>query len=133
VETLVKIMPVANFQFAGLIIYQTDDDFIQAGHAYCDDSTICIGEGLYLDNYVDSTFQSPNYATPYNSGELVYLRLQRQGNTYTFFTSPDGDNWTEVGQHQNGMDPLFIGLVAAQNTSTPIPALFDYFEVTEIQ
>ena len=132
-ETAVKFIPVANFQFAGLIIYQTDADFIQAGRAYCDDATICIGEGLYLDNYVNSTFQSPNYETPYDSGELVYLRLQRQGDAYTFFASPDGSDWTEIGQQQNEMDPLFIGLISAQNTTNPISALFDYFEVTEIQ
>ena len=131
VETAVKIVPVADFQFAGLIIYETDSDFIQAGRAYCDDPGTCIGEGLYLDNYVDSTFQPPNYGTPYDSGELVYLRLQRQNDVYTFFASPDGSEWTEIGQHQNEMDPLFIGLIAAQNTSSPIPALFDYFEVTE--
>jgi len=132
-ETAVKIIPVANFQFAGLIIYETDSNFIQAGRAYCDNPTTCIGEGLYLDNYVNSTFQSPNFATPYDSGELVYLRLQRQDDIYTFFASPDKNDWTEIGQHQNKMDPLFIGLIAAQNISSPIPALFDYFEVTEFE
>ena len=132
-ETAVKIVPVADFQFVGLIIYAADSDFIQAGRAYCDDPGTCIGEGLYLDNFVNSTFQPPNYGTPYNSGELIYLKLQRQGDTYTFFTSPDGSEWTEIGQQQNKMDPLFIGLIAAQNISTPIPALFDYFEVTEVE
>jgi len=132
-ETAVKTVPVADFQFAGLIIYETDTDFIQAGRAYCDDPGICIGEGLYLDNYVNSTFQSPNYGTHYDLGELVYLRLQRQGDTYIFFASPDGNDWTQIGQHQNEMNPLSIGLIAAQNISAPIPALFDYFEVIEIK
>jgi len=130
-ETAVKIVPVADFQFAGLIIYEADSDFIQAGRAYCDDPTKCIGEGLYLDNYINGTFQSPNYGTPYDAGDLVYLKLQRQGNTYNFFASPDGADWTEIGKQQNEMNPLFIGLIAAQNTANPIQALFDYFEVND--
>jgi len=129
-ETALRFVPQANFQFAGLIVYQSDADFVQAGRAYCLDSAVtCIGDGLYLDNYVNNTFQSPNFATPYDSGELVHLRLQRTGAAYIFSASPDGINWSEIGQQENGMDPLFIGLIATQNNSGLLPALFDYFEV----
>jgi hypothetical protein len=51
---------------------------------------------------------------------------------YTFFSSPDGTDWTEIGGQENDMDPLFIGLIAAQNGSNLLPALFDYFEVIEL-
>jgi beta-xylosidase len=132
IETALRFVPTANYQFAGLIVYRSDADFIQAGRAYCVDIETCIGEGLYLDNYANSTFQYPNFATPYDSGELVYLRLQRRNEMYTFFSSPDGTDWTEIGGQENDMDPLFIGLIAAQNGSNLLPALFDYFEVIEL-
>jgi len=134
IETSLEFEPVANFQFAGLIVYESDSDFLQAGHAFCEGTDVCIGEGLYFDRYNDSTFQSPNFAMPFDGDALVYLRLQRTGDTYTFFASSDGFNWTEVGRHQSRLQPLQIGLVAAQNNDgLPLPARFGYFMLTEFE
>jgi beta-xylosidase len=134
IETSLIFEPAANFQFAGLIVYQSDADFMQAGRAYCEGTDICIGSGLYFDNFSASTFEDLNFATPYEYGELAYLRLQREADLYTFFSSPDGINWTEVGQHQNGLEPRLVGLVAAQNNDgVPVPVHFDYFTVSTLK
>jgi len=133
IETLLHFKPVADFQFAGLIIYQSDVDFLQAGRAYCAASDVCLGDGLYFDNFINSSWQAKNFATTYKQGDEVYLRLQRKGELYTFFASSDANNWTEIGQQRSGLEPLLIGLTAAQNTDGPIPARFDYFQVTGLQ
>ena len=134
IEASLEFEPVANFQFAGLVVYQSDVDFLQAGHAYCQPSGTCIGSGLYFDNYSRNTVQSSNLAASYEGGELIYLRLQRKGHIYTFFSSLDGINWTEMGQHQNGLESLLVGLVADQNNDgLPISARFGYFQITELR
>lgn len=134
IETSLDFEPVANFQFAGLVVYESDADFLQAGRAFCEGTESCIGSGLYLDHYVSSTFQPPNFATPYDAGKLVYLRLQRKADMYTFFASPDGLNWTEIGQQQSDIDPLQVGLMAAQNNDgVPLPASFDYFMISAVE
>ena len=46
IETKVTIHPQANFQFAGLIIYESPSNLIQAGRAFCDLPEVCLGEGL---------------------------------------------------------------------------------------
>lgn len=131
VETKVTVRPQANFQFAGLIVYESPQNLIQAGRAFCDAPDLCVGEGLYVDHYSDGSFVSPNFATAYTEEE-VYLRILRQGDTYTIQTSSDGSEWVLLGEHVSPMNPLQIGLVAGQNTTEAIPALFDYFEVRGI-
>jgi beta-xylosidase len=131
IETKVAVRPQANFQFAGLIVYESASNFIQAGRAFCDDPDLCAGEGLYVDHYNGGTWTAPNFATAYTEDE-VYLRLTRQGDTYTFETSSDGSEWSLLGEHDSQINPLQIGLVAGQNTAEVIPAVFDYFEVRSV-
>ncbi len=134
IEASLEFEPVANFQFAGLVVYQTDVDFLQAGRAYCKPSGTCIGSGLYFDNYSRNKITNSNLATPYEGGKLIYLRLQRRGDMYTFFSSPDGITWTEMGQHQNELEPLLVGVVADQNNDgVPLPAHFGYFQISELK
>jgi beta-xylosidase len=134
IETSLVFDPAANFQFAGLMIYESDSDFLQAGRAFCQGGDNCIGDGLYFDRYTAGAFQGPNFAAPYEVGILVHLRLQRRGDAYTFFASADGISWTEIGRHQSDLEPRRVGLVAAQNNEgIPIPARFDYFMLTELR
>lgn len=63
----------------------------------------------------------------------MYLRLRREGNSYTAYGSLDGTNWQVIGTHQSPMSADFIGLTAAQaNGSEPGPAQFDYFTVNAL-
>lgn len=129
-ETRLNFSPAANYQVAGLIVYQSDVDFLIAGRAFCDRPDLCVGDGLYFDNYINSAFQTDNFATAYTQGADVYLRLERNNDFYTFFASPNGSDWTEIGSQRNGLNPLLIGLWTGQNESTALPARFDYFQVT---
>lgn len=131
IETKVTFRPVADYQFAGLIIYESAPNIIQAGRAFCAPSEVCVGEGLYVDYYNNGNFVTPNFAAAYTDSD-TYLRLVRQGDTYTFQSSSNGSEWILRGGTVSTMNPLQIGLIAGQNTVGLIPAIFDYFEVRSI-
>ena len=131
IETKVTFRPIADYQFAGLIVYESAPNIIQAGRAFCALSDVCVGEGLYVDYYNSGNFVTPNFAAAYTDNE-TYLRLLRQGDTYTFQSSSNGSEWILRGGTVSTMNPLQIGLVAGQNTVEPVPALFDYFEVRSL-
>ena len=131
IETKVTFSPTADFQFAGLIVYEAPQNLIQAGHAFCDLPDVCVGQGLYVDYYNRGNFVTPNFAAAYTDRD-VFLRLGRQGDTYTFQSSPDGNEWILRGGTVSTMTPRQIGLVAGQNTVELTPALFEYFEVRSL-
>ncbi|HLO32938.1 MAG TPA: DUF1349 domain-containing protein, partial [Anaerolineales bacterium] len=132
IETQILFRPQDNFQFAGLIIYESDSDFIQAGRAYCK-SFECVGEGLYMDDYKKGVAVKPDFGQPYKDSSPILLRLSRQGNTYTFQANTDGKVWFVIGSHISDLHPLQIGLVTGQKvTGRVLPAIFDYFEVRSL-
>ncbi|MCI0552399.1 MAG: DUF1349 domain-containing protein [Anaerolineae bacterium] len=131
IETKITFRPEADFQFAGLIIYESPPNIIQVGRAFCDLADVCVGEGLYVDYYNNGNFVTPNFAAVYTEND-VYLRLLRQGDTYTFQSSSNGSEWILRGGTVSTMNPIQVGLVAGQNTVGLIPALFDYFEVRSL-
>jgi beta-xylosidase len=131
IETKVTFKPTADFQFAGLIVYESPPNLIQAGRAFCDLPDVCVGEGLYVDYYNNGNFVTPNFAAAYTDRD-AHLRLVRQGDTYTFQSSSNGSEWILRGGTVSTMNPLQIGLVAGQNTGDLVPALFDYFEVRSL-
>ena len=132
-ETKLMFEPVTNYQFAGLLIYESEADFIQFGHAYCVNDPKCVGDGLYLDNTVGGVFViGDNYSTPAPDTKTLYLRLRREGNIFTSFFSEDGNEWQMLGAHTNNMDPLYVGLVAGQSIYSYQPAQFDYFIINAL-
>lgn len=130
IEAKIMFQPVANFQFAGIIMYESPTNFVQVGRAFCEGIPRCVGDGFYMDYYEGGSFVTPNYAEAFTESDVVYLRLIRRDKTYSLQTSTDGENWTLRGTTTSNMNPLQIGLVAGQNASGVIPASFDYFEVT---
>ncbi len=133
IETKLTFLPQDNFQFAGLIIYDDDANFLQAGHAYCR-SGVCVREGIYMDYYENGIANLPNFAQSYTRSKVVFLRLIRKGTTYIFQMSADGRIFFTVGERISDMNPLQVGLIAGQNIEGEIiPALFDYFEITSPQ
>jgi serine/threonine protein kinase len=125
VTTSVQFTPTSDFQFAGLVVYQDSKNVLQFGHAFCDVVNACVGNGVYFDNFENGSVTGTNNAAPFHR-ELIYLRLQRQGNTYTGYYSEDGKNWIKLGEHSRDLSPVRVGLMAAQ-APEEIPALFDYF------
>ena len=134
IQTRITFRPADNFQFAGLIIYQSDSNFVQAGREFCN-ATGCAGEGLYMDTYRKGVIVKPSigqlYKDKYNNP--LWIRLSRRANMYSFDASHDGNIWFLVGSQTSDIDPLQVGLVTGQRLRGEIiPAIFDYFEVRSL-
>lgn len=132
IQTQLTFRPSQNFQFAGLIVYEDDSNFIQAGRAYCS-SVDCVGAGLYMDYYQKGVLVAPDFGQLYGDINPILLRLSRRGDAYTFEVSTNGKVWFLIGSHTSDMSPLQIGLVTGQRLKGRIqPALFEYFEVRSL-
>lgn len=132
IETQLSFSPEDNFQFAGLIIYESPADFIQAGRGYCRSSD-CAGEGLYMNYYKKGVAVKPDFGQAYKDSKPIALRLSREGENYTFEASTDGKVWFIVGSHTSDIDPIQVGLVAGQRLKGgTLPAAFDYFEIRSL-
>ena len=126
-ETKMIFEPVANFQIAGLIIYYNSANYILFGRAYVVD-----GDGFYMDNVKSGKLTGGNFATPAPGTDTVFLRLRREGDTYTSYYSEDGSHWTKIGVHTSTIKPKFVGLAAGQSTKGSIPSQFDYFVINKL-
>jgi Tol biopolymer transport system component/regulation of enolase protein 1 (concanavalin A-like superfamily) len=136
IKTHLFFEPDANFQFAGLVIYQDADNYLQFGRAFCDAPDACVGNGIYFDKALDGEFRDSNFGTQVGSSSEAYLRLERRGDMVKAFYSSEGITWFEIGTHwiPEGFQVNGVGLTASQDYSTPeedIPADFDFFELTD--
>ena len=137
IETRVLFAPDTNFQIAGLVIWQDENNFLQLGRAFCDIEGPCVGNGIYFDKIADGVGVDSNFAAqlenPFDPAES-YLRLERRGEMVRAFYSHEGITWTEIGTHwiPTEFQVNGVGLTSAQDQSDlGIPADFDYFEMTE--
>lgn len=106
---------------AGIMFRQSLDDFSR--HV---NMIISPGNGtslqFRLDNYdSSSSIMGVTNTTPY------WIRLVRDGNIFSGYTSPDGLNWTNTGSVSNPMPATaYVGLaVCAHNNSALNSATFD--------
>ena len=135
-ETRLIFKPGHNFQFAGLLVYEDDDNWMRLGRAFCGfDPPICAGgNGIYYHHEEEGVDAGgTNYAMTTTVEGEAYLRIVRHGSVYTGYVSENGTNWTLVGTHKiaSGMVPLKVGLIAEnmQDSQPQIPAEFDYFSL----
>lgn len=130
-ETILKFKPISDYQIAGLLIYESAANFVQFGRAFCD-APQCANDGFYMDMVVGGSMIPESFAVSAPATDTVYLRLRREGNTYTTYTSQDGQQWKLIGAHQSQMKPMFVGLVAGQGYAGSQPAQFDYFVINAL-
>jgi beta-xylosidase len=128
IATLVHFTPTSNYQYAGLLIYQDDANALLLGRAFCSAPDACAGNGIYFDRAQHGEFDE-NYATATANQSEAYLRLRREGTTYTGIYSEDGANWIVIGQHTADLTSLRVGLIAAQAYAAETTADFDYFTI----
>lgn len=131
ITTALHFTPTRNFQSAGMVIFQDQGDVLQLSRAFCDVVNACVGDGVYFDNFENGSITGSNYHVAFQ-GSIIYLRLQREGNTYTGYYSEDGQNWVMTGQHVRDFSLIKVGLIAAQS-ETEIPAVFEYFTMNAPQ
>lgn len=129
IRTHLYFTPAENYQFAGLTVFLDGENHLSFGRAFCDaPAPNCVGNGIYYDHIEGGQMVGSNYATATSVPNEVYLRLVRQGSSYTGYFSTNGTEWVEVGAHGIGFEPTSVGLYARnQSAVSEIPADFDYF------
>jgi cytochrome c len=122
ITTKVTVNPTENFQHAAIQVYQDDANYIQLNRAYAD------GNNVNFDRMIGGVAEGIQVA---EETDTLWLRIAREGTTYTAFTSPDGAAWMQVGQHTATLTHAKISLAAGNVwPGVPeIPADYDYFEL----
>ncbi len=124
VWTRVNMSPTQNYQFAGLLYYQDDDNYLHLDKVY-DDGTVWISFKKEVAGdilgwwYIDTTATS------------LYLAMRKMDSTFYGLYSFDGLGWYYLGQHDITLTDPMIGVDAANSYgSVPeIPADFDFIEM----
>jgi beta-xylosidase len=126
IVTKCTIDPTENFQYAGLMVYQGRNNYVQINRAFTD------GNSFNFDMEADG--KPINKRVP-ASATTFYLRITKHGDTYTGDYSPDGETWTTVGQGTASLADSKVGICAANNLpgKPHIPADFDFFKLYTAQ
>lgn len=122
IVTKCTIDPKENYQYAGLMVYQGRNNYVQINRAFTN------GNSFNFD--IETEGKPINERVP-ASATTVYLRITKQGSTYTGDYSPDGETWTMVGRGTATLVDARIGICAANNLpgKPHIPADFDFFKL----
>ncbi len=133
IETRLTFVERSIPHFTGLLLYESGENFIKAGHAYCNPLNKCVGTGIYFEEYSQGKLlQEPYIAQKYNQ-ESVSLRLIYKDGVLTFLSSPNGLAWYRINESTVKFNILHVGLIAGQNLKDPSPVLFDYFKVKALK
>lgn len=129
IETALLFDPDTDNQFAGLFMYESDNDYIQTGIAYCSPIYECIGQGLYIDIYQDGKLLLPRNAIEFSQNSMA-MRMARSEDKIIIYASPDGRIWYRIYEFTMGMDIKRVGVITGQSVDElPKPAVFEYFEI----
>ena len=122
IVTKCTINPTENYQYAGLMVYQGRNNYVQINRAFTDENSF--------------NFDLEANGTPINkrvpaSATTFCLRITKHADTYTGEYSPDGDVWIMVGQGTMSLVDAKVGICAANNLpgKPQIPADFDFFKL----
>jgi len=119
-----RFEPTENYQFAGVIVYEDDENFMQFGRAYCDNPGECVGSGIYFDHEEGGEHLPDNRATRTDALDHEYLRLICVGSYFVAYHSADGVDWSLVGiKIAEMMEPSLVG-VGAWGGSSRVDAYF---------
>lgn len=130
--SIVSFKPVRNWNQAGLICYNDDDSFLKWVYEWTGDN---VGNPRRTFTRGRETGGSPAYEWLDAPQELdkVWLRVSKQGNSYTFWTSLDGKSFRSHGTRTwSDGSVKQVGLLAKNGTPSTAPdidAVFDFFEV----
>jgi beta-xylosidase len=126
IVTKCTINPTENFQYAGLLVYQGRNNYVQINRAFTDEDSF---------NFDLEAGGKPINKRVSASATTFYLRITKHGDTYTGDYSLDGEAWTAVGQGTISLVDSKVGICAANNLpgKPHIPADFDFFKLYTAQ
>jgi uncharacterized protein (DUF608 family)/regulation of enolase protein 1 (concanavalin A-like superfamily) len=124
ITTKVTFKPAQDYQQAGLIVYQDDNNYVKISRAYV------LGNYFQFAKEVGGVFTDEVVADSI-AGNTYYLKITKSGNNYTCFYSSDGTNFIQAGTTQSvSLGTIKIGLIACNSypPDSELNADFDYFD-----
>lgn len=132
-ETSVNFAPDNGDQFAGIVLLESEQDFIQAGLGYCLPVVGCVRQGFYIDIYKNGKLTLPRQFTFYDEN-IMAVRMVVHEETLIVFASPNGTAWYRLLQRPMDFKAVQVGIFAGQNNDALIiPAAFGYFKISTFQ
>lgn len=120
--------PIANFQAAGIYIYEDIDNYVTIKRGYCD---LCDtgGGGFYMDYKISGGLG--NYQVKTNNTD-VYLRLVSQNDAIAGFYATEPDQWIRLGRFGNYFQfkRVGIGVSNCHSHGSDVVGQYDYFEIS---
>ena len=122
--------PSQSYQMQGILVEEDADNWIRFD-TYHDGSNLKLFAATTLNG--NSQVKLNQVITP---GTDAYLRVMRQGNTWTLFYSSDGNSWTNAGSFNQELTVSAVGTFAANHAFSGSPPEFtaqvDYFFNTAV-
>lgn len=131
VETSLNFSASDADQFAGIVLLESEKNFIQAGLGYCAAVLGCIQSGFYVDSFENGRLVLPREFFAFD-GDVISVQMVIRDNVLQIFTSPDGLVWYRtLFSMPLTFTPQKVGIFTGQNTdSVLVPATFTYFEIS---
>jgi regulation of enolase protein 1 (concanavalin A-like superfamily) len=123
-ETEVKFEsePTQRFQMQGLLVEQDADNFLRLDF-YSDGSALWVFAARFVGGVPTTLINQP-----IASSSELYLRLTRQGDTWTPQYSDDGVSWNPLGSFTHALNVSAVGVFAGNTGGNPAhTAVVDYF------
>jgi uncharacterized protein (TIGR03067 family) len=125
--------PSINWQQAGLMIYDDDDNYIKCDLEWDQRAPAAVVPVLLRETNQQSDYFS---VIPEGNPQSYWLRVTKHGKLYQYAYSTDGQNYAVVGEKPWGNGaPKWVGIFA-KNGGNPaaadIDAQFDFFEVRSL-
>ena len=120
IVTKLDFNPSSNFQQAGLLIYQDDDNFVRLIRVYGDSNKIQLAKEISGTMTVSEISNS--------TSTNLYLKITKSGTTYTGYYSTNGSVWTQL-QSMSGisLSNIKVGLMSCGGSTSN--ADFDWFSI----
>ncbi|MDR4888382.1 family 16 glycosylhydrolase [Fredinandcohnia sp. QZ13] len=122
ISTKVKFDATQNFEFAGLIVYQDDKNYVSLGRAFSGSKIIRFTEGrnggATDKNYTDTI-----------SAQDIQLKIEKTDDTYRAFYSSDGVTWAYAGSIDISLTDPKVGIFTRKLGPATKTAEFNYFEM----
>ncbi len=121
IEARFLSVPTEPYQMQGFLVEGDPQNWIRFD-TYSNGTNLYAFAAITVNGSTTMAFQ-----VQIDGGVAPYLRLEREGDTYTFFYSVDGETWTTAGELNSSMVVSQIGLYGGSTGNAPgFTAQVDY-------
>ncbi|WP_327589795.1 ThuA domain-containing protein [Nonomuraea sp. NBC_00507] len=123
------------YQQGGLMVYVGDDDYVKLDFLATNSAGSTVARSIELRSEVGGTVQNPQPQANNLTTGVWWLRLKKEGNTFTGSYSSDGQTWTALSAPVEN-SAVATGAKAGvftigTNQSASKTVTFDYFHLTK--